>query len=140
MGLYGATNDDFSRTFKTRAEGDYSRLILTVKGLDGQGYVELLDKSDKVVRKVRIVKGIADFRFLRPGTYYTRAVADRNGNNSWDPGLYSAKRQPEPVFYNPKAINLRANWDVEEVWDVTALPLLEQKPKELQKAGEQRSR
>lgn len=140
MDLYGATNDDFSRTFKTRAEGDYSRLILTVKGLDGQGYVELLDKSDKVVRKVRIVKGIADFRFLRPGTYYTRAVADRNGNNSWDPGLYSAKRQPEPVFYNPKSINLRANWDVEEVWDVTALPLLEQKPKELQKAGEQRSR
>lgn len=140
VGLYGATNDDLNRTFKTRAEGDYSRLILTVNGLHGAGFVELLDKSDKVVRKATLIKGVADFRFLRPGSYYVRAVADWNGNGIWNPGLYSGKRQPEPVYYNPKQLNLRANWDVEEVWDVTALPLLEQKPQALQKAGEQRSR
>jgi len=140
VGLYGATNDDMSRTFKTRAEGDYSRLIVTVKGLQGAGFVELLNKSDKVVRRASIVNGIADFRYLRPGSYYTRAVADWNNNGQWDPGLYSDKRQPEPVYYNPKQLNLRAHWDVEEVWDVTELPLLEQKPQELQKAGEQRSR
>lgn len=140
VGLYGTSNDDLTRTFKTRSEGDYSRLILTVKGLDGSGFVELLDKSDKVVRKEPVVKGVADFRFLRPGSYYMRAIADKNGNGIWDPGSYQHKRQPEPVYYNPKSVNLRANWDVEEEWDVTAVLLLEQKPKELRKAGDQKAR
>lgn len=130
-GVYGKVNDQFSQTFKVRAEEEYSRLTVKVSGLQGIGFVELLDKSDKVVRRLPFDKGIADFKYLAPGTYYLRAVEDTNGNFIWDSGNYAEKRQPENVFYDPKTLVLRANWDVEESWNVRELPLLEQKPFDL---------
>jgi hypothetical protein len=56
---------------------------------------------------------------------------DENGNGIWDTGNYKEKRQAEKVYYYPYDIELRAFWDVEEVWNVDELPILEQKPKEL---------
>jgi hypothetical protein len=43
----------------------------------------------------------------------------------------SQHRQPEPVFYSPKKLMLRANWEFEETFDIYALPLLQQKNAEL---------
>jgi len=130
-GVYGKVNTLFNQTFKIREEEDYSRLIVTISGMPSGGFVELLDKSDKVVRRLQIEKHVADFNYLAPGTYYLRAIEDVNGNFRWDTGNYAQRKQPENVFYNPKALVLRANWDVEEPWNVRALPLLEQKPKDL---------
>jgi hypothetical protein len=130
-GIYNKVNNLFSQTFKIRAEEEYSRLIATISGLQASGFVELLDKSDKVVRRQRIVKNVADFKYLAPGTYYLRAIDDLNDNFLWDTGNLAEKRQPENVYYDPKALVLRANWDVEEQWNVREVPLLEQKPKEL---------
>jgi hypothetical protein len=39
------------------------------------------------------------------------------------------------MFYYSKKMTLRANWEFEETWDITAVPLLEQKPTELKKDG-----
>jgi hypothetical protein len=58
---------------------------------------------------------------------------DENNNGEWDTGDYSDKLQPEKVYYYPYDMELRAFWDVEEVWNVDELPILEQKPKELVK-------
>ena len=135
VGLYGRTNNKFSQTFKIREEEEYSRLIVTVSGIDGAGFVELLDKSDKVLRREVVNKNQADFKYLMPGSYYIRAVEDRNNNFRWDTGNYAEKRQPEKVWYNPRLMNLRANWDVEESWNVNEYPLLLQKPKELKPKG-----
>lgn len=129
--FYNLTNDSISSTFKVRDEDEYSRLTVLVQGLPGHGFVELLNGSDRVVRMLPLVDEVVDFKYLAPGRYYLRAVDDRNGNNRWDTGDYSKKRQPEQVYYNPKPIDLRENWDVEEVWNVNEFPLLEQKPKEL---------
>ena len=114
--LYGLTNDKVSKTFRVKEEEEYSRLILTVNGLNGPGFVELLDKSDKPVRKEPLVNHVADFKYLSPGTYYLRAVEDLNKNFKWDAGDYTAKRQPEYVYYRPVSVSLRENWDVEETW------------------------
>jgi hypothetical protein len=130
-GIYGKTNNQYSQSFKIRAEEDYSRLIATVSGLVLPAFAELLDKSDKVIRRERILKNVADFKFLAPGTYYLRVVEDRNNNFKWDTGNYAEKLQPEQVYYNPRSFSLRANWDVKESWNVHELPILEQKPKEL---------
>jgi hypothetical protein len=80
---------------------------------------------------LRIEKNVADFKYLAPGTYYLRAIDDLNGNFRWDTGNFAERRQPENVFYDPKTLVLRANWDVEEPWNVNEFPLLEQKPKAL---------
>jgi len=130
-GIYGKVINKYSQTFKIRAEEEYSRLIAKISGLKTSGFAELLDKTDKVVRRLQIEKGVADFKYLAPGTYYLRTIEDSNGNFRWDTGNYAEKRQPENVFYDPKALALRANWDVEEIWNVREFPLLEQKPKDL---------
>jgi hypothetical protein len=121
----------FNQTFKIRAEEEYSRLIATISGLKSSGFAELMDKSDKVVRRLKLVKNVADFKYLAPGTYYLRVIEDLNGNFRWDTGSLAERRQPENVFYDPKALVLRANWDVEEPWNVMEFPLLEQKPIDL---------
>jgi len=131
VGLYGKTNAKFSQSFKIRTEEEYSRLIVSVNGITGSGFVEVLDKTDKVLRRQRIVQNQADIKYLMPGSYYIRAVEDLNNNFQWDTGNYAKKLQPEKVFYNPRILTLRANWDVEEIWNVNEVPLLLQKPKEL---------
>lgn len=128
---YGKSNKGYSKTFKVRAAEEYSRLIVTIQGLEGPGFVELLGRTDQVVRRLRIVEGKADFQHVAPGTYYLRCIEDANGNGVWDTGNYADKRQPERVYYRPTSVQLRANWDVEETWNVQEFPVLEQKPKEL---------
>ncbi len=130
--IYGFANNQQIISFKVREEDQYSRLILSVEGIEGQGFVELLDASDKVLRRETLVQKKADFKFLHPGTYYIRAIADENGNGKWDTGDYLLKRQPEQVYYSPESIRLRANWTKEETWNVNVVPLLKQKPTGIQ--------
>jgi hypothetical protein len=51
----------------------------------------------------------------------------------WDTGSYKDKRQPEMVYYYPQVLDLKANFDLTQDWDVRALPLDRQKPLELKK-------
>lgn len=130
--IYGFSNNKQTINFRVRNEDEYSQLNLTVSGIEGKGFVELLDGSDKVLRRQPLVGNKANFEFLIPGTYYLRAVADANGNGKWDTGDYVLKRQPEQVYYRPESVRLRANWVVEESWNVNLVPLIKQKPKALQ--------
>ena len=132
VGLYGKTNDKYTQSFKIREEEEYSRLTVTLRGIKGHSFIELLDKSDNVVRRSKVENNLADFKYLMPGSYYLRAIEDRNNNFKWDTGNYAEKRQPENVYYDPRVMNLRENWDVEEEWNVFEFPVLQQKPKELQ--------
>ena len=73
-----------------------------------------------------------------PGVYYMRLFRDEDGDGKWSTGKYSEHRQPEEMLYFPFDIELRAFWDVEEDWDPEAMPLLQQKPKELIKVSEKK--
>jgi hypothetical protein len=42
-------------------------------------------------------------------------IYDDNQNKVWDAGNFLAKRQSEEVYYFPKEIDVRANWDVEQL-------------------------
>lgn len=95
--------------------------------------VELLSNSDAVVRTAPVVNGKALFEFIAPGTYYARAFIDRNGNSKWDTGDLLNWVQPEEVYYYPKKINIKQNWDMEQSWDIYELPVDTQKPLEIKK-------
>jgi hypothetical protein len=136
VGIYGKVNKKYSSTFKIYNEEEYSRLILTISGLKEPAFVELLDKSDAVIRKEKVANGVADLKYLKPGTYYLRAVEDLNGNFKWDTGNFSKKIKPERVYYRPTQVELRSNWDHEEEWDVLSQPIEKQKPKELIKKAD----
>lgn len=129
--IYGNPTATMTHKFKVRAVEEYSNLIVRTTGVTDSAFVELLNNTDQPVYKVPVRKGAALFRYINPGTYYMRLCLDRNGNGVWDTGNYKEKRQPEEVFYYPGNLSLRANWDVEQTWDVYATPLAEQKPYEI---------
>lgn len=132
-GIYGLFTDKIKQKIKVRSQEEYAAIYFNVVGCDSIAFVELLDTQDKVVRKIPVIDGKADFYFLNPGKYSARLINDTNGNGVWDTGEYETKRQPEMVYYYPQILEPRANWELEQTWNVTEVPLDKQKPDELKK-------
>ena len=95
--------------------------------------VQLLTSAEAVVASAPVVDGKVRFDFIAPGTYYARAFIDFNGNGIWDTGSLQEWRQPEDVYYYPKKITLKKNWDMSQTWDLFEQPVDVQKPLEIKK-------
>ncbi len=133
-GIYGLFTDKIKQGFKVRSEDEYASITFNITGADPSAFVELLDAQDKVVRRRRVVNGIADFYFLNPGKYSARLINDRNGNGEWDTGNFEKGLQPEEVYYYNMILEPKANWDLnKQSWDIHATPLDKQKLDELKK-------
>ena len=59
-----------------------------------------------------------NFDAIEPAKYVLRIIYDDNKNKVWDTGSFMEKRQTEEVLYFPKEIDVRANWDVEQPFDL----------------------
>ena len=133
VSIYGPHTKSYVQAFKVKSLEEYSNLYIAVHGTDDPAVMELLNSSDKVVRSVPVKKGGAEFMYLTPGIYYARLFLDRNNNGKFDTGNYDAKRQPEEMFYYNQKLDLKANWDVEQDWDIYVLPVDQQKPDAIKK-------
>ena len=133
--IYGLWNGSIDQAFRTKKEDEYAKLAIIASGSNGKGpaFIELLDKSDKPVRKATVKDEVAVFRDLLPGEYYARIIFDTNGNGVWDTGNYYTHTQPELVYYCNNIIKLRAFAEDEVTWPVDMLPLDKQKPLEITK-------
>ncbi len=131
-GVYGEWNQQITQEFKVRDLSDYSTLIFSIDGLPSStpAIVELLDNKDKVKATAPVMGSHAEFQFLQPGNYYARLFIDSNANGEYDTGILDSI-QPEEVYYFPKKIALKKNWDVEQAWNIYELPIDQQKPQEL---------
>ena len=132
-GLYGLTTNKTENAFKIKPLEEYGQLFYTVMGVDTTAFVELLDERDNVVRTVNLIDGHADFYYLNPGKYGARLVVDVNGNGRWDTGDYDLHLEPEMVYYYNQILELKANFDIYQNWDVHELPLDKQKPDDMKK-------
>lgn len=132
-GLYGLTTNKTENAFKIKPLEEYGQLFYTVTGVDTTAFVELLDERDNVVRTVDLIDGHADFYYLNPGKYGARLVLDVNGNGRWDTGDYDLHLAPEMVYYYNQILELKANFDIYQNWDVHELPLDKQKPDDMKK-------
>jgi len=133
--IYNKVSNDFKDEFKIKSLDDYSSIKMLLATFNPKAVMQVLDPRDLVVAtKAASEKGTL-FEYLKPGDYYIRMFIDENGNGKWDPGDLKTKRQPEEVYYYPKMLSLKANWEFEETWNYTEVPLLEQKPAELIKAS-----
>ena len=47
-----------------------------------------------------------------------RIIFDSNGNQKWDTGNYLKKIKPEKVSYYPTLIEMRANWEGNETFNL----------------------
>lgn len=133
--IYGLVSRSIKQGIKVQPNDAFSSLIVTVSGLSDtvDVVVQLLNSSDEMVKQVHVANGIAEFFYVKPGTYYLRAFADTNGNHIWDMGDYYADRQPEMVYYYPKQVECKAKWDVSVSWNVNSTPADRQKPMDITK-------
>lgn len=132
-GHYGLFTDKIKQAFKVRAKEEYGAIFFNVTGADSIAFVQLLDPQDKVLRQVPLMNGQADFYYLNPGKYCARLVNDTNNNGLWNTGSYEHKLQPEKVYYYPQILDLKANWELEQDWNVDAFSPDKQKLDELKK-------
>ncbi len=142
--IYGRRCEAQTRIIRMRSLDSYSTLFVVLSGQrttdDGttlpntqDAIVQLLDGSDKPIKTIRAQNGKADFYFINPGTYYLRLFYDLNHNGLWDTGDYDQHLQPEPVYYLPGALTLKALWEITQEWNPTALPRAKQKPEKITK-------
>ena len=134
--IYGIVNDKMKSSLKCKSEEEFGTLVVKISGLPDSttAIVQLLDKSDMVVKEARTQdNGSAEFYWLNEGKYYLRAFIDRNGNGIWDSGDFYNALQPEEMYYLPKVIEIKANWDITTEWNINQTRLDRQKPLEITK-------
>ena len=129
--IYGKCNDSIGYALKLKSLDEYSSLLVKMPHFDARARIQLLNDKDAVVRELPAAETGALFTYLTPTTYYLRLYIDWNGDKQWTTGDWLTKRQPEPVYYFPSKLKLRANWDFEENFDHLATPQMESKPKAL---------
>lgn len=140
--IYGNVSGKNKHGFKVKSDDEYSTLTISLLGMDGKHCIlQLLDKSDNVMKELSAENGQAEFFYLAVGDYYLRMFVDRNNNGIWDTGDFVTGTQPEEVYYYPGKIECKAKWDVRESWNPTEKPLYLQKPREItkQKADKQKT-
>lgn len=134
--IYGPWNKAVSAELNAKKLEEYSNLKIELPGTDSiNAIVEVLTSSDATAYRSFKPAGtsVVNIELINPGTYYLRLVNDANGNGKWDTGNVADSIQPEEVFYFAKKIDLKANWDVEQVWDIYELPIDLQKPYAIKK-------
>ena len=129
--IYGACNDSIKKTLKLKSKNDYSSLRVKMMHFDPRARIQLLNEKESVVREEAIKPEGVKFEYLAANTYFLRLYIDVNEDGKWTTGDWFLKRQPEPFYYYPKRLKLRANWDFEESFDHLAKPQIQSKPKAL---------
>ena len=133
---YGLFNGPVSQTVKVKTEDEYSTIIFRLTSIPDSTKmaVQILSTNDTPIRTVIAdANGVAKFDYLKPGTYYARAFTDRNGDGLWTTGSLEEHRLPEDVYYYPKKINLKKNWDITNDWNLDETPVDLQKPMAIKK-------
>lgn len=118
----GQKNDSLLKfTTLTKNKADYGNLKLALQNAKSFPLVvELTDAKGKTMhRKFSEKETTIEFLLLEPQKYSVRIIYDTNSNKEWDTGSYLDKLQPEEVFHFPTEIDVRANWDVEQLIDLS---------------------
>ncbi len=133
--IFGHVNRPMKLDFRVHKEEDYGALFIQVQLPDTVPVVvQLMNASDKPVRtETAGPDGRADFFYLKPGEYYLRCFEDRNADGLWTTGEFDLRRQPEQLYYFPRPLNVKAQWEVEQKWDCRGIPAYRQKPAKITK-------
>ena len=129
--FFEQTNDTLTYKLKTNSTADYGNLTVTLENVKQfPVIVELTNlKGDVLTTEYTDKNTTIDFNLIEPAIYTLRAIYDTNKNKEWDSGNYLEKRQAEEVIYFSKEIDVRANWDVNQIFDLSIPYIPEPKKK-----------
>lgn len=119
--FFDQTNDTVVYNLMTKSIADYGNLILNLNG-DSITYpiiVQLTNEKGDLQQEIYATEPQSfGFNNLNPGTYMARVIFDSNENGKWDTGSFLQKIQPEKISYYPTLIELRANWEKIETFNL----------------------
>ena len=119
--FYNQTNDTLSYQISTKALEDYGNLKVRLENVKSfPVIIELLKSTGDVVTSEYVNENTTiNFKLLDPSQFSLRAIYDTNKNKRYDPGSFLEKRYAEEVVYLSEEIDVRANWDVEQTFDLS---------------------
>ena len=122
--IRGIENDTLQYNVVSQTLEDYGNVFLDVIANNDSKYIlHLLDSNSNIIREFKNVNSLSTyiFDYIRPGKYTFRLIEDLNSNDLWDTGNYLKQVQPEPVYYFPSELDVRANWDLNETFNLNLL-------------------
>ena len=122
--IRGSNNDSIQYNVVSQTLEDYGNIFLDVILSNNSEYIlQLIDSDMDVIREFENIESNSTYSFdyIVPGKYTFRLIEDLNNNGVWDTGNYLKKRQPEPVFYYTNELEVRANWDFNEIFDLNRM-------------------
>lgn len=119
--FFEKSNDTLIYKLNTKVTSDYGNLTVVLQNVkEFPVIVELTNLKGDVLATEHTDKNTTiEFNLIEPSLYTLRAIYDTNKNKEWDSGNYLEKRQAEQVIYFSKDIDVRANWDVNQVFDLS---------------------
>ncbi|WP_367756587.1 Ig-like domain-containing protein [Flavobacterium sp. WC2430] len=119
--FYEKTNDSLTYNLTTKNTAEYGNLRVQLQNVKHfPVIVELTNaKGDIIASEYTEKNNVVDFNLLDPALFTLRIIYDDNKNKQYDAGNYLEKRYAEEVIYFSKEIDVRANWDVDQVFDVS---------------------
>jgi hypothetical protein len=117
--IYGEQTDSTGIKFLIRSNESFGKLTVDVKNYQGNRIIQLLSADEKVMRQKQMNEdGKAEFAFLDQGKYKLRVIYDLNSDGKWTTGDFEKGRQPEPVSFFQKEVDVKENWEYFEDWDI----------------------
>ena len=113
-------NDTLLYQFSTNNYSEYGNLKVTLEHVKRfPVIVQLTNEKGEVQATGYSDKNLSlSFDLIDPKKYTLRLIYDDNKDKMWTPGNFLELRQSEEVIYYPKEIDVRANWDVEQPFDL----------------------
>ena len=132
--FFEKSNDSLTYKVTTKSTAEYGNLIVSLQNVKQFPVIVQLTnaKGDVIATEYSESNTKVEFNLLEPAVFSLRAIYDTNKNKEWDSGNYLEKRQAEEVIYFSKEIDVRANWDVNQVFDLS-LPYIPEPKKKTDK-------
>lgn len=118
--FFNKQNDTIVFNFATRNTSDYGNLRVKLENVrQFPVLIELTNESGKVLYSATSEKETEIyFDLIAPEKVTLRVIYDENKNGIWDSGDFLTLKQAEDVIYFPKPIDVRANWDIEQPFNL----------------------
>lgn len=118
--IYGFTHDSLAVTFNIIPKEEFGTFAVKLKRFVKTPLImQLLNEKGEILDSQTITTSDElNFGYRKPGNYKLRAIYDANGNGKWDTGIFLKKQQPEIIIIHPKVFEVRANWEMEEEWQL----------------------
>ena len=122
--IRGVSNDTLQYNVVSQTLEDYGNVYLdVVRNSESKFILHMIDSNGDIIREFKNVNldTTYNFDYVRPGKYTFRLIEDANNNDIWDTGNYLKKIKPESVYYFANELEVRANWDLNETFNLNQI-------------------